>query len=123
MARYPQEQAALLDWIAAQRVEGVVFLSGDRHHGELLRLERSGCYPLYDLTTSPLTSGVHTIGPDDPEWQNERRVPDTLVMQRNYALLRFSGPARARQLAIELHGEGGELLWKREVARAELSFR
>ena len=122
MARYPHEQAALLDWIVSRRIEGVVFLSGDRHHGELLRLDRPGGYPLYELTTSPLTSGVHTFGPENPEWQNGLRVPETLVMQRNYGLLRFSGPRGERRLAFELRAEGGELLWRREVARRELTF-
>ena len=35
---------------------GVVFVSGDRHWGELLKTERPGAYPLYELTTSPLAA-------------------------------------------------------------------
>src|SRR5690606_10494226 len=50
------DRDALLAWLARERIEGVVFLTGDRHHTELLRAPREGLYPLYELTSSPLTS-------------------------------------------------------------------
>lgn len=120
MTRYPAELAALLGWIVERRVEGVVFLSGDRHHGELLRVERPGCYPLWELTTSPLTSGAHQLQPDDPEHANPLRVPGTLVGDRNYALLRVGGPREARVLSLELRDADGRSLWRREVRAAQL---
>ena len=30
------------EWLAAQRIDGVMFLSGDRHFGEFLKIERAG---------------------------------------------------------------------------------
>lgn len=122
LARYPQEQAALLDWIGSRRVEGVVFLSGDRHHSELLKLDRPGGYPLHELTSSPLSSGVHEIHQDNPEFQNNLRVPDTLVMQRNYSVLRFTGPPEERLLTIEVKSESGDQLWERRIERKSLVF-
>ena len=122
MARYPQEQAQLLDWIGSRRIEGIVLLSGDRHHTELLKLDRPGGYPLHELTSSPLSSGVHTFGQDNPEWSNNLRVSDTLVMQRNYALLRFTGPPEARALVIQVKSETGDLLWERRIERSALRF-
>ena len=53
---FTHEQKALADWLIAQRVEGVMFASGDRHFTELLRIERPGAYPLFEFTSSPLTS-------------------------------------------------------------------
>ena len=41
---------------AAQKIDGVMFLSGDRHFSELLKIDRPGAYPLYEYTSSPLTS-------------------------------------------------------------------
>ncbi len=32
-------------------------LSGDRHHSEVIKMERPGTYPLYDITVSPLDIG------------------------------------------------------------------
>ena len=55
-AKYPAEQKDLLDFLAQQRVPGVIFLSGDRHFSEGLRIERPGLYPLHEFTVSPFTS-------------------------------------------------------------------
>src|SRR5690606_17316042 len=54
----PEERQLLLDEIARSGIEGVVVLSGDRHHSELMRMEREGAYPLYEFTSSPLTAGA-----------------------------------------------------------------
>ena len=50
---------AFLEWLAARRIDGVVFLSGDIHYSHLTERERPGHYPLVELTCSPLTSRVH----------------------------------------------------------------
>ncbi len=55
--QFPQEQKRLARVARSQqRIDGVIFLSGDRHFGELLKIERAGAYPLYEFTSSPLTS-------------------------------------------------------------------
>ena len=59
---FPRERTALLDWLRAQRIDGIFFLSGDIHYTYLTQRERPGTYPLTELTCSPLTSRV-THGP------------------------------------------------------------
>jgi alkaline phosphatase D len=50
---FPGEYRRLQELIHETGAEGVVFLSGDRHHAELSRLpEGEVGYPLYDLTSS-----------------------------------------------------------------------
>lgn len=109
-ATYPQERKELLDRIDKEGITGVVFLTGDRHHGVLSKLELPGGNVVYDLTTSPLTSGVHA-----PKEVNELAVPGTTVEQRNFAVLRFTGPRKARVLTMELRDAGGKVLWTQEV--------
>ena len=58
----PEERERLIAGIVERRIEGVVFLTGDRHHTELIRLQPEGFYPLYDFTSSPLTAGAATPG-------------------------------------------------------------
>ncbi len=113
---------ALLAWLASARIEGVVLLSGDRHHTELLRAPREGLYPLYELTSSPLTSRVHRFDEEHPEHDNPRRVPGTLVQEHNFAVLRVHGPRADRKLALEARDRTGRVLWTHEVARRELSL-
>lgn len=116
---YPDEARELLDWITERRIPGVVFLSGDRHFSQLLRLERAGAYPLYEFTSSPLTGGVAT-NPGDNERSNPDLVEGTLLTQRSFGLLRITGPKSARVLALEAFDATGRQLWKRELRAAEL---
>ncbi|MEM9681262.1 MAG: alkaline phosphatase D family protein, partial [Bacteroidota bacterium] len=58
-ATYPEERQELLQRLHDEKISGVVFMSGDRHHTEISRMERPEAYPLVDITCSPLTSGTH----------------------------------------------------------------
>lgn len=119
-ARYEHERRVILDAIVERRIEGVVFVSGDRHHAELLRREEEGLYPIVDLTTSPLTAG---LGDARHEQENPLRVPGTLVTdERNFAMLHFSGPRTERVMTMELRTADGEVRWSHTVSAAELSF-
>jgi alkaline phosphatase D len=116
-AQFPHEQQALTDMIIQRRISGVVFLSGDRHHTELVSIKPDGFYPLYDFTSSPLTSRGASA---DGEWKSQVRVPGTLVTkQRNFGLLKFDGPIKDRVLTLESRATDGRLLWTQTVkARA-----
>ena len=116
---YPTEYRELLDWILANRISGVLFLSGDRHHTELLRSDPADLYPLYDLTSSPLTGGASVV---KEEANNPQRVPGTLVNDdQNFGLLRFSGPCNDRVLAMETYDSKGTLRWRHEVRAKDLT--
>ncbi|MDT7855268.1 alkaline phosphatase D family protein [Rubrivirga sp. S365] len=119
----PAERAFLLDQLRLRRVDGVVFLSGDRHHAELLKLDRPGAYPLYEFTSSPLTAGVSdaALDPASPEAANPLRVPGTLVADRhNFGTLSVSGPRTDRTLTMRALDAEGAVLWERAVRAAEL---
>jgi alkaline phosphatase D len=121
-AHYRDEQQAWLDFLAESRVPGVVFLSGDRHFGELLRIERPGLYPLYECTSSPLTANfVPSAVLDAAERDNPDLVPGTLVNRRHFSVLRVSGSPDARRLAFEARATDGTLLWAREIALSALT--
>jgi alkaline phosphatase D len=113
---FPEERQKLLDLITKEKIPGVIFVTGDRHHTELTKMPREGSYPLYDLTVSPLTSTA-AKNADEP---NTLRVPDTYVSERNFATLEFSGPRTARMMTIRVFGTGGNELWKREIRAEEL---
>lgn len=116
---FPAERRAFIDWLGANRVEGVLFLSGDRHHTELLQWPRPDAYPLYDLTCSPLTAGTHDVS---RERDNPRLVPGTLVGGRNYCSLEFSGPRAGRKLILRAFDTRGEKLWEKEIMRSEIAY-
>jgi alkaline phosphatase D len=118
-SNYPHEQQQLADWLQQQGIRGVLFLSGDRHFAQMLRVERPGTYPLWEVTSSPLTAGVAT-NPGDNERNNPDLVPGSIVTQRNFGLLRIAGPKAARTIAFELYDTDGRLLVRQEVKAADL---
>lgn len=115
-ATFAEERQKLIDAITREKIKGVLFLSGDRHHSELTKMDRSGLWPLYDLTVSPLTSRAH----NNPEEENTMRVEGTYVGERNFATLSFSGPRTDRALKIGMFNSNGKELWTRTITAKEL---
>lgn len=113
-----REYRELLAFIRERRIPGVVFISGDRHFAELIKLEEPGFYPLYDFTSSPLTAGTATVRADSV---NPARVPGTMLQGvHNFGLLRFEGPRTDRVLTMELCDAGGKVVWSRKLRASEL---
>jgi len=119
--RYADERTAFADWLVAQKIDGVIFLSGDRHFSQLLRLVRPGAYPLYEFTSSPLTSRP-PARLDAADRDNPDIVPGTLVVKRQFGLIRVTGPGDDRRLSLESYDSGGALLWRHELRARDLRF-
>jgi alkaline phosphatase D len=119
-AHYSREQKELLDWIVRNRIRGVVFLSGDRHESELLRVTPEGFYTLYDFTSSPLTAGLTNPMPKEEE-NNPLRVPGTLVNDlHSFGLLKFSGTCNERKLEMQVVDREGKQRWSHTVKGSDL---
>ena len=97
----------------------MLFLSGDRHFSQLLRIERPSIYPIYEFTSSPLTAGVFRDLPAE-ERENPEVVQGTIVTERSFGMLRFSGARNDRAVTLEAYASDGRLLWQRRLAAAEL---
>lgn len=119
--RYGAERAAFAEWLVRARIEGVVFLSGDRHFGELVKIERPDAYPLYEFTSSPLTSRP-PARLDRTDAANPDVVPGTLVVKRQFGMLRVFGPGNDRRIAFEARDTDGTLLWRQELALSDLRY-
>lgn len=115
---YSTEYKAFLDWLASSKIPGIVILSGDRHHSELLRLERAGTYPLYEWTVSPLTSKAQT--PFEAEQTLPIRVPGSLLIERNFGLIEVRGPEKQRELRLRLVDAQGQTRWNHSLNQNEL---
>lgn len=119
--RFPNEQKKLFEFIREQRIEGVMFLSGDRHLTELIKRTDLGTYPLYDFTSSPLASG--NAKPHESEANNPARVPNTLVTEaKNFGLIELSGTGANRKMTLKTIDLNGKELWKHDILASELKF-
>ena len=119
-ANYPEERKYLLDKIRDAKIEGVIFLDGDRHHTVLSRMqETKNVYPLYDLTCSSLTAGSN----DDDESYNIYSLKETIVNVNNFGLLNVKGPIENRELIIKIFDKDGQELWKKSIKANDLKYK
>ncbi len=114
----PAEYNELMNFLGDNKINGVVFLTGDRHHSEIMKVERSGTYPLYDITSSPLTSGTHKFG--GVEKNNPFRILG-IDEKQNYSKISFSGAGKQRKMLVEFFGVKGDKLGDWSVSNADLS--
>lgn len=118
MKFYKAEYKELMDFLATYKIKGVLFFSGDRHHSEVIKQERTGLYPLYDVTNSPYTSGVGKVRGE--ELNNSARMPGTLVEEQNFTKATVSGKKNERVLVIEFLGLKGQKLGSWSIKENEL---
>jgi alkaline phosphatase D len=114
---FPAEYDELMNFLAENKINGVLFLTGDRHHSEIIKAERPGTYPLYDITVSPLTSATHKFGVE--EANNPYRVFG-LPEKQNYARVTITGKRNERKLIVEFCGIKGEPAGQWTVNEKEL---
>jgi len=119
MQDYPAEFQELMQFLNDEKIAGVVFLTGDRHHSEVIRYERPGAYPLFEVTSSPLTAGTSRVT-GTAEADNPQRVAGTLVEGQNYSRFTVRGPREARRLEVQYLGRDGKLLGQWSVSASEL---
>ncbi|MBC6996213.1 alkaline phosphatase D family protein [Neolewinella lacunae] len=91
----PREQQRMLDLIRSTKANGIFFISGDVHWGEISRMESAGLYPIYDVTSSGITQTWDIIEPN-----KYRR--GKAIAQNNVGMitLTFKGNEGQAQLSI-----------------------
>ncbi len=112
---FPAERDTILSFIERENIQGVIFLTGDRHFTELSAMKNKSGNWVYDLTVSPFTAGVYA-GAGTKE-KNEFQVPGTVVEQHNFGLLKFTGPRKQREVEIKVINFEGKEMWTKTISQ------
>lgn len=123
--QFSAEYADFMKYIKDNSIPGILFLSGDRHLTELIVVKDSAFYPLYDFTSSAMTSGLNGLryrdGALSKEFANPLRVEGTLVNDKhNFGLLKFSGKRNQRSVSLEVYDLTGTQRWVKTISADEL---
>ncbi len=118
LKHFPTEYNDLINFITEEKINGVIFLSGDRHHSEIIKSERINNYPLYDVTVSPFTS---TIAPASGSEKNNPFRVGAEIDAQNYARFSFSGIGKDRKLTVEFLNVSGKILGNWSIALKDIS--
>ena len=109
---FSKEREIIINFIYQYNIKNVVFITGDVHYSEISVLKKEGKPAIYDLTFSALTSGPNTSG---ESWKNTLRIAGTVVMERNYGMIKFSGPAKARKLTVSCLNSDNKKCWEQVI--------
>ena len=118
-AMFAYERREILDWIRERRIEGVMFVDGDRHLSELMRDDREGLYPLYEVTASPIANRPFVTGLELP---NPIRIGG-YAASYSYGVLELNTTRPPGRLTIQIKDADGAEVVRHEMTLDELEFR
>jgi len=118
MKMYPTEYNYFMNQIIQNKIEGVMFLTGDVHHSVLSKYQPEGFYPLYDWTVSAFTSIINPFFAK----KNKRKVWGTFYGAHNFGEMSFSGTGESRTMRISVRNKWGWKVWKRDIRASDLKI-
>ena len=106
-SNYEEERDYILKRLNDEDIKNVIFISGDRHHSEVDKLQLPNGNWVYEFTVSPLTSGAaHQVNEE-----NDYRVEGSLIQERNFAVMNISGKRKSRKLVLIYYNSEGEQIY------------
>jgi len=116
---YRREREELVQFIQDNQIGGVVFLTGDVHHTALYRRPLTATQSIYELTSSPLSSGSWDAA-ESEKASDPYVVAGTIVGTQNYCQVAITGPKDARALVIKCYDKTNAFQWERTIPSAAL---
>ena len=114
-ANFPHEQQKFIDLIKQTNANGVVFLTGDVHYAEISKIEEEGIYPIYDFTSSGLSSTWEFSTP------NINRIKGP-VMENHFGLLTINWEEIDPKIDMEVWDISNTLRFKHSILLSNISF-
>ena len=112
---FPNEVEKMVQLIATTRANGVVFLSGDVHWGEISVLKSPVCYPLYDLTASGINTEWDSVEP------NRNRLGEA-CREHHFGLIEIDWSAADPLVSLQVRDGTGRTRVKSAVRLSRLRF-
>jgi len=98
---FPKERQRLFDLIEKSNLANVILLSGDRHIGEVSKIEiGENKMPLYEVTSSGLT---HSYDRHDGKEPNKHRL-GKVVSDKNYGLIKIDWEQTPPSIELSING-------------------
>jgi alkaline phosphatase D len=115
-ANFPHERQRMLDLIKRTKANGVLFISGDVHYAEISRVTEDGLYPVYDVTSSGITSKWDFATP------NDNRI-DGPVMENHFGMITIDWKKADPSITMQIRDVTGKIRIDRVIALSDLQFR
>jgi alkaline phosphatase D len=119
---FKEERKELLNFINSNKIPGVLFFSGDRHHSEINVESDQNYYPIYDITCSALSSPRPKFRGWGPEGSLPTRVENSFITKHNYGLLLIKNNNATKSLVIRFMNKKGKMLYEHEIPMSKLGY-
>ena len=120
---YRREREELMDFIAENELTGIVFLTGDVHFTAMYRREIGPQgLAVYEITSSPITSGIASRTTLAAAGSDAQLIPGTLVPDQNFVQIKVTGEGADRALTITCTDKQGEIRLRHIIKATELGF-
>ena len=113
-ANFARDHDRLIDLIRRKNAEGVLFLSGDTHYGEMSKLDVNVPYTLWDLTSSGITEVWPVTMP------NANRVGEVL-REVNFGVIDIDWQGPRTRLTLSIHDVVGKTRMSFDIELASLA--
>ena len=114
----PKERQEIMSFINENKIPGVVFFSGDRHHSEINIERHLNYYPIHDITCSALSSPR----PKFRGWGKEKalstRVDSSFITKHNYCIVTINSDC----LVFKFKNKSGKPLFNYTITQKELGY-
>ncbi len=116
---YQRERNEILDFIRNHDIRGVVFVTGDVHHSGLYRQQIRPDQWVYEVTSSPLSSGSWNVEESDKA-MDPAVVQGTLVGTQNFVQVELVGTKVDRKIRIKCIDKTNTERWAFTIDPVEL---
>jgi alkaline phosphatase D len=115
-ANFPKEQKKMLNLIKTTKANGVLFITGDVHYAEISKLNEPMLYPIYDVTSSGLSSTWHFATP------NKNRIGGP-VMENHFGMLTINWKEKDPSIKIEIWDVSDKQRVEKVIKLGELKMK
>jgi len=110
---FKAERREIFDFLAENKINGVILLSADRHRSDAWRIERDNGYPLYEFESSRLTNQhFHELMPNALFGYNAKQ---------SFGFLTFDTGAPDPTVTYQIYSIDNELINSIEIRLSEIS--
>ncbi|MCS7022959.1 MAG: alkaline phosphatase family protein [Gemmataceae bacterium] len=115
-ANFPRERERLYELLRRTKAEGLIILSGDRHHGEISLDPKVLGYPLYDITASGFNQASKRWRAPEPNSKRVAAVP----FGDHFGWITIDWQSPDPQILIQLRDVDGDALAGIKLRRSML---
>ena len=111
-AGFKEEREEIFNFIAENKIDGVILLSADRHRSDVYAIKHPNCYDFYEFESSKLTN-LHTH-------RTKKHALFSYNAKQSFGLIEFDTISQEPVLTFKIVNIDGEIVYTLKVSLNQL---